>query len=200
MEPDEYDDNDLERALEHLEAIAEIDEKHLSDLKLALDLFEGTAEIDENGLPRQRYLDRDEENTARQALGRLLRNSHPLDNRLRILLAGHFDGETVKYQMWPRPEVREIAVQRRLEFINPGKQPLQDRRRLQLAWKVAHRLKHSNESVEAAIAAVAEEHGFTDDKSVWIAWAEFKDDVFLRRPKRVDQRRPKRVDQKRRRE
>src|SRR5271168_806977 len=160
----------------------EYDKQDLSDLKLAYDLLAGIVETDKKGLPRQRYLNKNQEETARQALGRLLRNRKPLDGLVRIWLAGHFDGVTLEYQTSPGPVRRGFVVQRRLEFVNPGRQPLQDRRRLLLAWKVAERLyKDSNESIEKAVAEVAEEYEFSDDKSVWNAWAEFKEGLLLRK-------------------
>jgi hypothetical protein len=93
---------------------SEYDEQDLSDLTRAIGLLTGAWD---NAKAAKRYLKGHEERKAREAIGRLLRSSKPLDSALRYQLAEMFDQLPPYVSFENAPIEREIIF----KFIRPGK-------------------------------------------------------------------------------
>lgn len=161
----------------------------ISDLKLAYDLFEGVMALDnktrkgkklKQQLPKQCFLQDDEEKEALAALGRLLRSDLPLDRHLRDLLATHFDGCSVTYfTKGPAGQkAHDWKARRRLRFIAPRGATKDGQRLFKIGAEVfahidAERVANRSCSVEAAVSAVAKRYGLGNDH-VWDGWNELK--------------------------
>jgi hypothetical protein len=145
------------------------------DYKRAYELLNGVHERD----AKRRYFDpgSKEEELACKALARLLRSDEPFPRELGILLAAHFDGEAFEYRTAPALQVRQIVVQRRLQFTNPGKQADQSRFHILLAAGVSERMawpeSKEHRPKKIIYGQVAEKYGVSD-QLVRKAWAEHK--------------------------